>query len=147
MYSRGIVVELDVQRHRVRVRFPDRGDLLSPWLEVIVQPYQYGLPAEGAQMACLLDEHSESGCVVGVVYSEADPAPPGSDVHTGFSRHVQIAGGASPLARSDRVDARLAALEEHAAQHTHGTGVGPTTPATQPIEPGESTAAEKITSD
>lgn len=173
MYSRGIVAERDPQRHRVRVRFPDRGDLLSPWLQVIVQPQQHGLPREGAQVACLLDEHSESGCVLGVVYSDSDPAPGESGRRVGWvfpggrveydrqantltviapggvllDGNVQVVGGAAPLARADRVDERLDALEEWAMQHVHGTGVGPSTTSLQPLQPGESTAADSITSD
>lgn len=177
-YERGIVRELEPGRHRVRVELPARGGLLSPWLDVLVRAAhgdrEHGLPRLGDQVGCLLDEHGESGCVLGAVYTAEEPPPEGSATRRGWhfsdggrveydrethtltivasgkvhvQGDVQIAGGGSALARADRTDARLDALEQHAAEHTHGSGVGPTTTALQPLTPGESTAAARVTSD
>lgn len=88
MYRRGIVAELDTETHRVRVRFPESQGLLSPWLNVLVGSVsvdrQHGLPSLEDQVACLLDERGETGCVLGALYS-GEVAPPGdSDTKRGW---------------------------------------------------------------
>lgn len=86
MYRKGIVSKVDPNAHRVRVKFPSRQDVESGWLEVIVADTRddkaYGLPSEGAQVACLMDENDEEGCVIGSLYSSVDApaAPTGIDV-------------------------------------------------------------------
>lgn len=81
MYSRGEVIEINAATHQVRVRLPAKDDLSSPWLDVLVRSThgdrEYGLPKVGNQVACLLDERGESGCVLGAIYSEPDPTPEG----------------------------------------------------------------------
>lgn len=79
MYRRGIVSVVDAQAQRARVTFPEEGDLESGWLEVLVRDAlddrEQGLPSVGAQVAVLLDEREESGCVLGALYSAKDTAP------------------------------------------------------------------------
>lgn len=76
-YRLGIVTARDTGGCRVRVRFDDRDRVESWWLEV-VQPKTkddrvYWVPDLGEQVACLMDARDEAGCVLGAVYSEADP--------------------------------------------------------------------------
>lgn len=82
MYKRGEVVEVSAARHQVRVRFPASDDVTSPWLDVLrgstLGRREFGLPRVGNQVACLLDQHGESGCVLGAVYSQVDPVPEGA---------------------------------------------------------------------
>jgi phage baseplate assembly protein V len=77
----GIVAEQDAAGCRVRVRFPDRDQLLSWWLSIVVAKTQddkaYFLPDLGEQVICLMDAYDEDGVVLGAVYSTADVAPPG----------------------------------------------------------------------
>lgn len=65
MFERGIVSEIDGDRHRVRVMFPHRRDVTSPWLDVPTRATHldrdYWLPALGTMVAVLLDEHGEEG--------------------------------------------------------------------------------------
>lgn len=76
MYRRGVVSAVDPDTHRVRVKFPSKGDVESSWLDVPVDDalddQQYGLPSLGAQVSVILDEREEEGCVIGAIYSKAD---------------------------------------------------------------------------
>ncbi|MGH7947793.1 MAG: phage baseplate assembly protein V [Candidatus Binataceae bacterium] len=75
----GLVVERDVARVAVRVQFPERDQMVSWWLPVVVPKTQddkfLWLPDEGEQVVCLMDEHDEAGVVLGAIYSAADSAP------------------------------------------------------------------------
>lgn len=75
----GIVVAIDEQSCRARVKFPDRDDMISAWLPVMqsfcVGNQEYRLPDEGNQVVCLMDVHYEDGVVLGAIYSDADPPP------------------------------------------------------------------------
>jgi len=86
-YRRGIVKEVDGPKHRAKVAFPDKGGVLSPWLDVLV-PSTRGdkdvrMPALEMQVACVLDEKDEAGAIVGALFSDADPSPnPSLDVRS-----------------------------------------------------------------
>jgi len=75
----GLVVERDVARVAVRVQFPERDQMVSWWLPIVVPKTQddkwLWLPDEGEQEVCLMDEHDEAGVVLGAIYSAADRAP------------------------------------------------------------------------
>jgi phage baseplate assembly protein V len=77
----GVVAEQDVSGCRVRVRFPDRDELTSWWLPIVVPKTQndkaYYLPDLGEQVVCLMDAYDEDGVVLGAIYSSADPTTPG----------------------------------------------------------------------
>lgn len=79
MYRRGIVTRTDPDTGRVKVRFPDRDNVESWWLEVgrpkTLDDKVYWMPDIGEHVACLLDEHAEAGVVVTAIYSTADPPP------------------------------------------------------------------------
>jgi phage baseplate assembly protein gpV len=72
----GLVVERDTARGAVRVQFPERDQLVSWWLPVVVAKTQddklLWLPDEGEQVVCLMDE---AGVVLGAIYSAADAVP------------------------------------------------------------------------
>ena len=76
----GIVDTQDVATGRVRVRFPDRDNLLSDWLFVVVPWTQnnktFRIPDLGEQVVCLMDHLDEDGAVLGAIYSTVD-APEG----------------------------------------------------------------------
>jgi phage baseplate assembly protein V len=61
------------------VSFPDRDQLTSWWLPVIVPKTQndkaYWIPDVGEQVVCMMDERDEDGAVLGAIYSDADLAP------------------------------------------------------------------------
>lgn len=95
MYLRGIVQEVDPAKALVRVRFPDRENLPSWWLEVLAtkthKDKSYWMPDVGEHVACLMDNHGEAGCILGALYSQADMPP----VASGDKAHMAWDGGAS----------------------------------------------------
>ncbi|HJU29769.1 MAG TPA: phage baseplate assembly protein V, partial [Candidatus Binataceae bacterium] len=67
MFRVGLVNAQDPAKCAVRVAFPDRDQLQSWWLPVVVLKTQndksYWLPDIGEQVVCLMDEHDEDGAV------------------------------------------------------------------------------------
>lgn len=150
MYDRGIVHEVDVATHRVRVKLPQRQDLVTGWLDVLVLAAHggervHGLPKVGTQVALMLDERAEAGCVLGAIYSSADPAPglpittrrmefgDGGVVEYDAAAHVlrltvpaggtlELAGAAEPIALADKVSAQLSAIQTALDSHVHPAG-------------------------
>jgi phage baseplate assembly protein V len=78
----GIVAVQDTALCRVRVVFPDRDQLQSWWLPIILPKTQndkaYWIPDVGEQVVRLMDAHDEDGAVVGAIYSAADSPPANS---------------------------------------------------------------------
>jgi phage baseplate assembly protein gpV len=93
-FRAGLVAERDVAGCRVRVRFPDRDNLLSHRLPVVVRASQddkrYHLPDLDEQVACLMDALDEDGVVLGAIYSTVDAPPAGM---TGDKDHVTYKDG------------------------------------------------------
>ncbi len=79
MFRVGIVKAQDAVNARVRVVFPDRDQMESWWLPVIVAKTQndrmYWVPDIGEQVVCVMDECDEDGAVLGAIYSTADRPP------------------------------------------------------------------------
>jgi len=150
VYRRGLVSAVDPATHRVRVTFPDRDGIESPWLEVLVRAAHVAkhqdLPAIGDQVAVLLDEREESGCILGALYSNADKPPSSKgtvrayhfgdggvveyDSETHVMRivvpengRVELAGAAEPVALADAVRRELEAIREALDSHTHAAGL------------------------
>lgn len=173
MYRRGIVAEVDAGTHRARVRFDERGGMISGWLDVLVRDAQddkeYGLPSVGAMVGCMMDERDEDGCILGALYSTADkPAASSSSVdkrsitfkdgvcvqYDRAAHKLTVKGGDLVLveigddgvqfvALANLVDARFAQFKAAYEAHVHPTGVGPSGPTT-PLGPIESVACEKL---
>lgn len=151
MYRRVLITEVDASTHRVRGQFPDRQGLLSPWLDVLVRGAtgafkDFGLPAVGEQVAVLLDAKEEAGCVIGALYSAADPVPEGASVTKrgiyfgdgagieydtatkvmsvalpeGGELHLVGNGGKVPIA--EKIVAELDAISQALDSHTHQAG-------------------------
>jgi phage baseplate assembly protein V len=90
----GLVQSQDLQNARVRVIFPDRNQLLSWWLPILVAKSQndksYYVPDIGEQVVCFMDEHDEDGAVLGSIYSQADTTP----VQSADKWHISMKDGA-----------------------------------------------------
>jgi phage baseplate assembly protein V len=94
-FRTGIVAEQQLQPFAaVRVNFPDRDNLLSYWLQIVVPKTQadqyFYMPDIGEQVVCLMDQHDEYGCVIGSVYSQEDQTP---DNATNDTSIVQFSDG------------------------------------------------------
>lgn len=150
--------ELDTKRHLARVQMPDRDNMISGWLQVLVRSSHgdkdYGLPKVGNQVACIFDANDESGCVLGAVYSDADPPTADSETIRRFefedggaieydrSSHVlkvtigdgflELAGNAQAVALADLVVAELSSLASAVLAHTH-VCAAPTLPSGPPV--------------
>lgn len=87
-YTKGIVYEVGSAKWLgfVRVQFPDRGNLISWWLNVGVRKTQndkdWWIPDVGEMVACLMDRDYENGVVLCALYSSADQPPAGASVDT-----------------------------------------------------------------
>lgn len=96
MFRVGIVKTQDVPNCRVRVTFPDRNQLQSWWLPIVVPKTQddkaYWMPDVGEQVVCFMDAHDEDGCVLGAIYSQPDQPPPSM---TADKWHVTFKDGSS----------------------------------------------------
>jgi phage baseplate assembly protein V len=158
-YRRGIVEQVDRATHRVTVKFPDRDDMESHWLDVLVRATKadkdYGLPEKGEFVAVLMDERDEAGCVLGALYSDEDkPTTSAADVrrfewadgaYVEYDRaahvlriqvpvggQIELAGAAEPVALADKVLAELQAIADTFSSHQHvaGTLASPSGPVT-----------------
>jgi len=91
----GIVSDSNPDNATVRVTFPDRDQLISYWLPIVVPKTQndkfYWMPDVGEQVVCLMDEHDEAGAVLGAIYSTVDKPP----VASADKWHVTIKDGAT----------------------------------------------------
>lgn len=71
----GIVSQIDPINVLARVNFGD-DDLTSFWLPVLqtktLKDKFYVMPDVGEQVACLMDENSEDGVILGAIYSSED---------------------------------------------------------------------------
>ena len=91
MHVIGIITAVDAKAMKVRVQFPDKEGLVSPWLPMVSQFAQahrcYHVPDLGEQVACLMDDNLEAGFVVGSLYggSETPPEESGDVVAVHFS--------------------------------------------------------------
>ena len=84
MLKFGVVTNINPTLAQARVQFAD-DDVLSYWLPVLQQKTQkdkfYAIPDIGEQVACMMDEKSEEGVILGAIYSSADATPASSKTH------------------------------------------------------------------
>lgn len=75
----GIVSEVLAAKGAVRVTLPDADNADTYELPVLHRTSKasrhYHLPEAGDQVYVVLDDNGEDGCVLGAIYSEADPPP------------------------------------------------------------------------
>lgn len=71
----GIVTQINPKLVKARVNFGD-DDLTSFWLPVLqsktLKDKFYSMPDINEQVACLMDENSEDGVILGAIYSNED---------------------------------------------------------------------------
>jgi phage baseplate assembly protein V len=81
---------------RVRVTFPDRGQLQSWWLSMLNLNSQnnkdFWMPDVGEQVVCVMDEAFRNGVVLGSFFQSVDAAPSGMTLDR---RHTTFKDGAT----------------------------------------------------
>ena len=81
MLKFGIVTNINPTLAQARVQFAD-DDILSYWLPILQQKTQkdkfYAIPDIGEHVACLMDDNSEEGVILGAIYSALDSTPASS---------------------------------------------------------------------
>jgi len=74
----GIVTNIDEKDARARVQFAE-DEMSSYWVAVLQAKTQndkfYFMPDVGEHVACLMDERSEEGVILGAIYSKLDEVP------------------------------------------------------------------------
>ena len=75
----GVVSATEPATAKCRVVFEDHDLIESWWLPVVqgktLRDKHYWMPDVGEHVACLMDEHSEFGVILGAIYSAADVVP------------------------------------------------------------------------
>lgn len=90
---RGVVVDRDPKKMKVKIRFEDEDDVVTQWIDAVsrsatgVSAFQ--MPGKDDEVWCAMDAKGEAGCLIGSRYNSKDPPPADSnDVLT-----VKWAGG------------------------------------------------------
>lgn len=77
--KRGIVVDRDPKKKRVKVNFEDEDETVSMWIDVLSRSASstktFMMPDLNDEVWCALDAKGEDGCIIGSKYNEKD-APP-----------------------------------------------------------------------
>lgn len=88
--KRGIIVDRDPQKMRVKVQFADEDETVTTWVDVLAASSgtvkTFMMPSEGDEVWCSVDAKGEDGCVMGSKYNDQD-TPPSSD-----NAHVTLQG-------------------------------------------------------
>ncbi|WP_299924189.1 phage baseplate assembly protein V [uncultured Pelagimonas sp.] len=131
--KRGVVVERDPKKQRVRVRFDDEDDVTSQWIDVLSRSggktKTYMMPDEGDEVWCGMDAKGEAGCVLGVKYNDQNTPPHDSNddvgiVWPGGSVHVNKATGAVQIQTGGTVKITAGRIELESDALTHnGTDI------------------------
>lgn len=94
---RGIVVDRDPAKMRVKVQFQDEDDLVTQWIDVVAKSSTgvsaFQMPGEKDEVWCAMDAKGEAGCIIGSRYNAKD-APSGS---TNEQVVITFAGGSIQL--------------------------------------------------
>ncbi|PYE87385.1 phage baseplate assembly protein V [Phyllobacterium leguminum] len=110
--KRGIVVDRDPKKMRVKVQFQDEDDTVSFWVDVLARSSgttkSFMMPDVDDEVWCAVDMKGEDGCIIGSKYNDKD-APPfdGNDdlgvTFPGGSIHIDRASGAITINVSGEV--------------------------------------------
>lgn len=104
--KRGIVVDRDPARQKIRVQFEDEDGVVSHWIDVLASAGSstktFMMPDMGDEVWCALDAKGEDGCLMGVKYNTNNAPPYGSNddiglVWPGGSFHLNKGSGAVTL--------------------------------------------------
>jgi phage baseplate assembly protein V len=129
--KRGIVVDRDPKRMRVKVRFADEDDTVSYWIDVLspaAGPTSgFTMPELNNEVWCGGDLKGEDGCLIGAKYNDKDKPPfEGNDdmglTFPGGSIHVDRASGAITINSNGTVRIKAAQIILEGEVHLGGEG-------------------------
>ncbi|MCM0751197.1 hypothetical protein DEA98_06965 [Brucella pseudogrignonensis] len=110
--KRGIVVDRDPKKMRVKVQFVDEDETVSFWVDVLAKSSgktkSFLMPDVDDEVWCAVDMKGEDGCVIGSKYNDKD-APPfsGNDdmgaTFPGGSIHIDRKTGAITINTSGAI--------------------------------------------
>jgi phage baseplate assembly protein V len=129
--KRGIVVDRDPKKMRIKVRFQDEDDTVSHWIDVLSGPSgrtrSFMMPELDDEVWCGLDPKGEDGCLLGSKYNDRDKPPfDGNDdiglIFPGGSIHVDRASGAITIRSSGTVRITASKIVLDGEVHLGGDG-------------------------
>jgi phage baseplate assembly protein V len=129
--KRGIVVDRDPKKMRIKVRFQDEDDTVSHWIDVLSRASgrtrSFMMPELDDEVWCGLDPKGEDGCLLGSKYNDRDKPPfDGNDdiglTFPGGSVHVDRASGAITIRSGGTVRISAATIVLEGEVHLGGDG-------------------------
>lgn len=132
--KRGIVVDRDPQKMRVKVQFVDEDETVSFWVDVLAKSSgktkSFLMPDVDDEVWCAVDMKGEDGCVIGSKYNDKD-APPfsGNDdmgaTFPGGSIHIDRESGEAIFEINGAFRVKASAIIFESNELTHnGKNVG-----------------------
>lgn len=131
--KRGMVVDRDPARQKIRVEFADEDGVVSHWIDVLAgagsSTKTYLMPDVGDEVWCGMDAKGEDGCLLGVKYNAKNAPPFGSNddiglVWPGGSFHLNKASGAVTITSNGPVKIVASSIELVSGSLTHnGTDI------------------------
>lgn len=131
--KRGVVVERDPKKQRVKVRFQDEDETDTAWVDILSMGSStnksFNMPDEGDEVWCAMDAKGEDGCVMGSKFNDKDT--PANDTNDDMSVsgpwgsvHVNKASGAVTVNTSGMVKIVASSIELESGTLTHnGTDI------------------------
>ena len=81
--KRGIVVERDPTKMRVKVQFEDEDEGVTHWVDVLASSsggtQSFMMPGENDEVWCAMDAKGEDGCIMGSKYNNRETPPSDSN--------------------------------------------------------------------
>lgn len=131
--KRGIIVDRDPAKMRVKVRFDDEDGMVSAWIDVLAKStigtQTFMMPAMGEEVWCAMDAKGEDGSIIGSKYNSQNPPPHSSNddvglVWAGGFVHINTGSGAVTVNTPGTVKIIASAIELESATLTHnGTDI------------------------
>lgn len=111
--KRGLIVDRDPAKMRVKVQFQDEDETVSFWVDVLSKSSgttkSFSMPDVNDEVWCAVDAKGEDGCIIGSKYNDKD-APPFRNnediglVFPGGSIHINGTTGAITINSSGAIE-------------------------------------------
>jgi len=131
--KRGVVVERDPKKQRVKVRFQDEDETDTAWVDVLsmgsTTNKSFNMPDEGDEVWCAMDAKGEDGCVMGSKFNDKDTPANDSNDDVSMSGawgsvHVNKSTGAVSITTGGAVTIKAGSIVLESATLTHnGTDI------------------------